>query len=509
MIIDVAVENLIQYAKSHLLLDDLDEMYVRNLVLDLLKVDSYTQYEIDEDAIDEMACPDEIIAPLVSYALSNGVIKEGEEDYFATKLMGLVSLKPSEVVDMFDDLHDHSPAKAFEWLHDYSIKNDYIKLTAISKNKHWEAKSTKGKLEITINLSKPEKSNKDTAKLVGQKASTYPACAICKENVGFAGHGTLRQNLRYIPLTLGGEEWFWQFSPYAYFNQHGIAINAEHTPMKVIPATVRKLLDFVDYAPQYFIGCNAALPIVGGSILTHDHFQGGLKTLPMHKAPSLARYKSTDEEFKYVDTAIVDWYNSVIRLVSSNKELLVAYAGKIIDGWKEYSDESVEIIAKDENGQHNTLTPIARKAPDGRYIVELILRNNLTSEKYPDGVYHVHPEYQNIKSESIGLIEAMGMFILPGRLDRQLKEVESYLKGEKDFKEKELAQDMKIHAKMIKKLIKEHGTACSDVEAALAIKEEINDVCEHILDNTAVFKKDAQGVEAFDRFLASVGIVKA
>lgn len=505
MIIDVAVENLIQYAKSHLLLDELDELYVRNQILDMIKVDSYTQYEIDEDAIDEMNCPDEVLAPLVNYALEKGVIKEGEENYFACALMGVVSLKPSEVVNMFEDIHSHNPMKAFEWLHDYSIKNDYVKLTAISKNKHWEAKSTKGKLEITINLSKPEKSNKDTAKLVGQKASSYPACAICKENVGFAGHGTLRQNLRYVPLTLDGEDWFWQYSPYAYFTQHGIAINNEHTPMKVNPSTVRKLLDFVDYAPSYFIGCNAALPIVGGSILTHDHFQGGLKTLPMHKAGNLARYKSA--EYPYIDTYVVDWYNSVIRLVSTNKEKIAEYAAKIIEAWKEYSDESVQVIAKDEAGQHNAVTPVARKV-DGKYVVEIILRNNLQTEQYPDGVYHVHPEYQNIKSESIGLIEAMGLFILPGRLDRQVKEIESYLMG-KPFDEKSLAPDMKVHAKMIKKLIKQNGKECSQVEATLAVKDEINFVCEQILDNTAVFKKDEQGVEAFDKFLASVGINKA
>ncbi len=505
MIIDVAVENLIQYAKSHLLLDDLDELYVRNRIIDMLKVDTYTQYEVDEDAIDEMTCPDEVIAPLVKYALDKGVIKEGEEAYFACALMGEVSLKPSEIVDIFDDLHAQNPAKAFDWLHDYSIKNDYIKLTAINKNKHWEAKSTKGKLEITINLSKPEKKNKDTAKLVGQKASSYPACAICKENVGFAGHGTLRQNLRYVPLTLGGEEWFWQFSPYAYFTQHGIAINSEHTPMKVDPSTIVKLLDFVDYAPQYFIGCNAALPIVGGSILVHDHFQGGLKTLPMHKAPDLIRYKNPD--YPYVDTHIVDWYNSVIRLASTNKKLIAEYAGKIVEAWKNYTDESALIIAKDENGQHNAVTPIARKV-NGKYIVELILRNNICTEEFPDGVYHVHPEYQNIKSESIGLIEAMGMFILPGRLDRQLKEVEAYLTGV-PFDEKKLADDMKIHAKMIKKLLKAYGNTCTPKEAQVAVKDEVNTVCENILDNTNVFKKTDEGFAAFDRFLNSVGVFKA
>ncbi len=503
--IDVSVENLIVYAKTHLLLDEMDEIYVRNAVLDLLGVDSFTQYEVDEEAIENMNCPDEVIAPILAYAKDKGIVKEGEEVYFATKLMGLVSLKPSEMIYMFEDLHAQSPAKAFDFLYDYSVKNDYVKLTAISKNKHWEAKSTKGKLEITINLSKPEKSNKETAKLVGQKASTYPACAICKENVGFAGHGTYRQNIRTIPLELGGEEWFWQFSPYAYFTQHGICINAEHTPMKVTPQTVVKLLDFVDYAPQYFVGCNASLPIVGGSILTHDHFQGGLKQLPMHKAAPLARYKNP--EYPYVDTYVLDWYNSVIRLVSDNKKQIAEYAGKIIDAWQAYTDESVQVIAADENGQHNAITPVARKA-DGKYVVEIILRNNLTTEQYPDGVYHVHPEYQHIKSESIGLIEAMGLFILPGRLDRQLKQVEAFLSGV-TFNEKALDEDMKPFAKMIKKLIKENGSACSAVEAALAVKDEVNDVCEHILDNTAVFKKDEQGVAAFDAFLASVGIKRA
>ena len=505
MIIDASIERLIQYAQSHLLLDDLDVVYKRNVILDLLGLKEYTVYEVEYDAIDNMETPDEVLSPIISYALDKGIIQPGQEEYFGNKIMDIVSLTPSGIVDIFDELHETSPAKAFDWLHDYCIKNDYIKASKIAKNKYWEAKSTKGKLEITINLSKPEKNNKDTAKLVGAKPSGYPACMICKENEGCANN--LRQNLRTIPLEMGGEDWFWQFSPYAYFNQHGIAINGEHTPMKVDKSTIVKLLDFIDYAPAtYFIGCNAALPIVGGSILTHDHFQGGGKVLPMHKAPALNKYKSDD--YPYIETYVLDWYNSVIRLVSTNKEMLIEYAGDIIDAWKNYDDESVGIIHATDK-QHNAITPVARRCKDKNkneaYCIELILRNNRTDEKYPDGIFHVHPEYQNIKSESIGLIEAMGLFILPARLDRQLKEVQEYLIGAKKYDKKALAEDMQVHARMIEKLMKENPK-CTPAEAPLVIKDEVNSVCEHILDNTAVFKKDEEGAAAFDRFLASVGI---
>ncbi|MBR2988664.1 MAG: UDP-glucose--hexose-1-phosphate uridylyltransferase [Clostridia bacterium] len=504
MIIYSQIENLLQYAQSHLLLDELDVIYVRNKILTQLRLEDYVEYEVDIDAIEEMTCPDEVLNPIVDYAIANGIITEDDREEFGDRIMDIVSLRPSQVVDTFESINARSAQKAFAWLHDYGIKNDYIKATKIARNKHWEAKSTKGKLEITINLSKPEKNNKDTAKLLKTKASTYPSCMICRDNVGFAGHGVFRQTLRTVPLNLGGEDWFWQFSPYAYFEQHGIAINSEHTPMKVIPETVVKLLDFVDYAPMYFIGCNAALPIVGGSILTHDHFQGGAKQLPMHKAPDLIKFKCAD--YPYVDTTIVDWYNSVIRLTSTNRKSLAEYAGKIIEAWKEYSDESVDIIANDGT-PHNAITPIARKSADGKYIVELILRNNCTSEKYPDGIYHVHPENQNIKSEAIGLIEAMGLFILPGRLNRQLAEVEKYITREVKYSRASLADDMKIHADMIEKLMKENPKA-SAVEAALAVKEEVNRVCEDILDNTAVFKKDEKGFAAFEKFLNSVGIYK-
>lgn len=504
MIIYSCIENLLQYAQSHLLLDDLDVIYTRNRLMQELRLEDYVQYETDVDAIDEMTCPDDVLTPIVDYAVEKGIIGDESREEFGDRIMDIVSLKPSEVVDMFDSLHSTSAAKAFDWLYDYSVKNDYVKQTKIAKNKHWEAKSTRGKLEITINLSKPEKNNKDTAKLLKTKSATYPPCMICKENEGYAGHGVYRQNLRTVPLTLDGEDWFWQFSPYAYFNQHGIAINGEHTPMKVNPSTVRKLLDFVDYNPGYFIGCNAALPIVGGSILTHDHFQGGLKQLPMHKAPNLKKYKSA--EYPYVDTYIVDWYNSVIRLESDSKKTIAEFAGKIIEQWKAYSDESVGVIAREGDEAHNAVTPVARKIGD-KYIVELILRNNRTSDEYPDGIFHVHPEYQNIKAESIGLIEAMGLFILPGRLDRQLAEVEKYLTREVKYSRAALADDMKIHADMIERLMKEYPKNTAK-EAELNVKDEVNRVCECILDNTAVFKKDEAGVAAFDRFMNTIGAIE-
>lgn len=505
MIIYPSIEKLLYYAQAHLLLDDLDVIYARNLILDELKLSDYVQYEIDTDAIDEMQNPDAVLEPLVTYAVENGIITEDQRDYFSDKLMNIVIYKPSEVVDMFEDLHAKSPAKAFDWLYDYSIKSDYIKQTRIARNKHWEAKGTKGKLEITINLSKPERSNKATAKMLNDKAKAYPECMICKENEGFSNGSThCRKTLRTVPMTLGGEEWFWQFSPYSYFNQHGIAVNSDHTPMKVDRSTLDKLLDFVDYMPNYFIGCNAALPIIGGSILTHDHFQGGLKQLPMQKAPALKKIKS--EKFPYIDMCVVDWYNSVIRMSYTNKQNLAECAESVINAWANYSDDSVDIIAKTD-ARHNSVTPIARRLPDGKYCLDIILRNNRTSDEFPEGIFHSHPEYFPIKSEAIGLIEAMGLFILPGRLDAQLAEIEKFLTKEVKYNAAKLDENLLPLKPFIEKLVKESGTAkLSQVEAQLNIKDEINRVCEGILDNTAVFKKDEKGVAAFDRFLASMDI---
>ena len=252
MIIYPSIEGLLYYAQAHLLLDDLDVVYVRNRILDELKLTDYEEYEVDYEAIEAMTAPDEVLNPIVNYAVENGIITDDQREYFGDKIMSLTMLRPSEVADMFDSLKAKSAKKAFDWLYDYSVKSDYVKSSRIARNKHWEAKGTKGKLEITINLSKPEKDNKAIAKALESKAGGYPKCNICRENIGYAGRGTYRATLRYVPLELNGEEWFWQFSPYAYFNQHGIAVNTEHTPMVVNTDTLKKLFDFIDGAPDYF-----------------------------------------------------------------------------------------------------------------------------------------------------------------------------------------------------------------------------------------------------------------
>lgn len=500
MIIYPSIENLLYYAQAHLLLDDLDVVYARNRVLDELKLTDYEEYEVDTDAIDALDKPDAVLLPIVNYAVESGIITEEQREYFGDKIMDIVTFRPSEVVDMFESLRSRSAKRAFEWLYDYNVKSDYVKAGKIALNKHWEAKGTTGKLEITINLSKPEKDNAATAKMLETKSKSYPLCNICKENVGFSGHGMYRATLRSVPLELNGEEWFWQFSPYAYFNQHGIAVNTEHIPMAVNVDTLKKLFDFIDYAPDYFIGCNAALPRVGGSILTHDHFQGGGKQLPMHKAGN--KLKLRNDEYPYIDAYIADWYNNVIRLVSTNREKLIECAGRILAGWESYDDESVELVAR-TGEQHSTVTPIVRKA-EGNYCLELILRNNRVSERYPDGIFHAHPEYHNIKKEAIGLIEAQGLFILPARLDRQLTQIEKYLTKEERYNAAKLEPDMEIHKDMIERLLKEVGSGKpSALEAQLNIRDEISRICEQILLNTAIFKPGDE--DKFMKFLSAVG----
>lgn len=500
MIIYPSIESLLYYAQAHLLLDDLDVMYVRNRILDELKLTEYEEYEVDYEAIDALTAPDAVLNPIVNYAVETGIITEADREYFGDKIMALVMLRPSEVADMFDSLKNKSSKKAFDWLYDYSVKSDYVKSSKIALNKHWDAKGTKGKLEITINLSKPEKDNKAVAQALVAKSKGYPACNICRENIGYAGHDTYRATLRTVPFELNGEEWFWQFSPYAYFNQHGIAVNTAHTPMVVDTNTIKKLFDFIDFAPDYFIGCNAALPRVGGSILTHDHFQGGGKTLPMHKAPNKIALRN--DEYPYVEASVADWYNNCIRLVSTNRDSLVACATKLMDVWSQYDDESVDLLSKTTE-QHSIVTPIVRKV-DGKYCLEMILRNNRVSDEFPDGIFHAHPEYHNIKKEAIGLIEAMGLFILPARLDRQLNEIQKYLTKEVKYNAAALSEDMSVHKPMIERLLKDVGSSkISELEANLIVRDEVSRICEQILINTAVFKpgQDAQ----FMKFLNAAG----
>ncbi len=492
---DQALSDVLTYAKLHLGLQEADTVYMANRLIEKLRLSSFEPCEADEKKIAALPAPDAVTAPLIAYAKENGLVEEGEEEFFTSDLLDILSPLPSAVLEKFRREYEHNPETAFDGLYELGVKNDYVKHSAIAKNKFWVAETTKNKIEITINLSKPEKNNKLTAKLKNVSAG-YPKCMLCRENVGYVGQGRTRRNMRTIPLSLAGEEWFWQYSPYAYFYQHGIAINARHTPMVLNGRTFLKLLDFVDFAPQYFIGSNAPLPIVGGSILAHEHFQGGKHVFPMFKAPEKL---SLTCPVAGVEASLPDWYNSVVLLKGADKASLVKAAEIVLEKWLGYSDASVGIIAETDT-PHNTLAPIARKTKDG-YLLYLLLRNNRCDEENPDGIFHAHKEYHNIKSESIGLIEAMGMFILPGRLDYQLKEAEKFLTGENTKVEENLA----IHQEMIASLLEEYGNRLTAKQAREAVTRRVESVCEHILDNTAVFKRDEEGRAAFLRFLGVCG----
>ena len=508
----ILVEKLVEYAKDFLYLSEYDETYIRNVLLGEFGLTAAAvDYTVDKNAIAAMAVPDELFNDVMTYAEENSLCEKGYEEIFATYIFGLISPMPSEVNRQMRTLREKISAKAAcEYLYELGIKNNYIRKTAIDKNIGWEYKDGNRTLEITINLSKPEKDNKDIAKLVSAPKDTtkYPLCLLCHENEGYRGTLThpARTNLRTFRMTLGGETWYMQYSPYAYFFQHCIVFSSEHTPMRITRQTVEKLFDFIEYVPHYFVGSNSDLPIVGGSILNHEHYQGGLHQLPMHKAGNLRTFRH--DSYPDVEIAQVDWYNSVIRLSGFNRNTVSELAGEVIEGWKRYSNESVDIIAEEDGVRHNTCTTIARFLPDNRYSVDIILRNNRTNAEYPDGIFHAHPEYHNIKKEGIGLIEAMGMFILPARLKRQLGEIAQIMCGKTPYDKDAIADpahSLYVHRDMIAKLMA-RGTVRDEKTANRLITDYVNDVCVHILENTAVFKADNDGKVAFNRFLQSLGI---
>ena len=492
------IKNLINYAYKYLELDPLDEIYVRNRLLEACFMEEYNEDDLELMDVDNLDYPDPIINPILDDLIQSGKIEESEREYYLCKIMDILSLRPSGIEAKFNSIE--SKEKAFKWLHSYSEHNSYIKLSDIRKNLRWFVEDEKGGLEITINLSKPEITNTAVKKAVAKPAAKYPKCVICPENMGYAGHGTIRQNLRGLNITLGGDPWFWQFSPYAYFNEHGIAINASHTPMVVEPKNITNVLDFLDYVPEYFIGFNAALPIVGGSILAHDHYQGGRYKLPIFNSKD--KYVFHNEKYSNVKVSVLNWYNTVIRLESTNRAEIEELGQKIVVAWKNYFDEENGIIPYTDV-QHSSITCVSRY--EGKYILDLILRNNATSEEYPEGIYHAHPEYHNIKKEAIGLIEAGGMFILPARLKRQLSVVSSYLQSEAFYLE-DLAEDMLVHKDMIIKLIKENGISHSESEANEIVKLEIERICRNILINTAVYKDTEAGNKAIIKFLESADL---
>ena len=499
------VKKLIDYAKNRLYLDSYDAIYVQNVLLDALKLTEPYDGEIGKYNFYE------VMDALSDYAVWKKIINANDKIQFETKLIGFCMPSPSKVVEMFDDIASYRGVKAAcNMLYELGINSAYLRRPDLDKNIVWEHECERGNIVVTINLSKPEKTP-EQVRLAKLAKGGYPKCMLCAENLGWAGNAAkpARQTIRTIPFELDGEKWFMQFSPYSYFNQHLIAVCEEHRPMCVTDATFRRMLDFVDMFPHYFIGSNAALPIVGGSILAHDHYQGGNKVLPVFERKSKRYFKMSG--LADVNVSVVDWYNSIVRIESANREQALEAVNRFRTAWETYSDESVDIIcATNDNGemtQHNAITPIASINEDSEYQFNLILRNNRTDDAHPYGIFHPAEELHNIKQESIGIIEVMGLFILPGRLANESKQIVDILTGKTKLNFEELANKdhpLHKHIGMITQLVVDNGTELEEDKAQKAVTDYIDSACEKILDTTAVFKNDEKGQAAFDKFINSV-----
>ena len=502
----INVSNLVDYAVNNLSLDEADVVFATNTLLDMLRLTEPSDAPVGKyDFYTSLTA-------LSDHAIRKGICEESDRALFETRIMGALTPAPSKVIETFDNIAARDGSmKAAEWLEALSERSAYIRRPDIDRNVQWEYDNPRGKIVITINLAKPEKTPEEVKRAKEAKTG-YPKCLLCAENVGFCGNAAhpARQTLRTIPFELDGEDWFMQFSPYVYFEQHMIAVSREHRPMNVNAATFRRMLDFVDLFPGYFIGSNAALPIVGGSILAHDHYQGGKKVLPIFSAGARKRYLMKD--FPDVNVSIAEWYNSVVRLESKNRAMLLDAAEKFRSAWANYSDEGADIICRTANADgsstpHNAVTPTACFNDDGEYQINLILRNNRTDEKHPYGIFHPAEELHNIKQEAIGIIEVQGLFILPGRLQRESEQIKDILTGKTPLDFKAIAEDghpLNKHLGMIAQLVADGGTEMSEEKAENAITDYINSACEKILDTTAVFKNTEDGQARFDKFIRLV-----
>lgn len=505
MAINIAeqIEALVQFAERNDLITKWDRDDSRNRLMNVLGLDSIEPVKIETVPVDS---PVAILESILDWAADHGRLPENTvtyRDLLDTKLMGCVTGRPSEIIRQFQDHYDQAgPEAATQAFYQFSKHVHYIRTDRIAKNEHWYTPTEYGDLEMTINLSKPEKDPKAIAAAKNLQASSYPQCLLCKENVGYAGrvNHPARQNLRIIPLELAEEQWYMQFSPYVYYNEHAIVFLGEHHPMKISKKTFARLLQFVEQLPHYFLGSNADLPIVGGSILSHDHFQGGKHEFPMAKAETEERFKL--EMFPGVEAGIIKWPMSVIRLNGSNQTELVEAGHHIFETWKHYSDERVEIHAYSGETPHNTVTPIARRRK-GQYELDLVLRNNRTNEKHPDGLFHPHQEVHHIKKENIGLIEVMGLAVLPGRLKDELKALgEALVQGNARtvIVQNEEIQKHEKWAMSVKEAHPELNQ--SNVESIL--KDEVGNVFSTILEHAGVFKRDEEGMSAFKRFVKTL-----
>ena len=492
-----AIGALADYAIHHGLADEADRLYLVNALLEKLGLDDY-------EAVGDVpfAGLDDILDTLVDYAAEQGLLKSESitgRDLFDTALMGIVTPRPSEVIGTFRSLYDESPEKATDWFYRFSQDTNYIRATRVAKDIRWSVPSEFGDIDISINLSKPEKDPRDIAAAKTAKQSAYPKCQLCLENEGYAGrmNHPARQNHRIIPVTINESHWGFQYSPYVYYNEHCIVLNGEHVPMKIDRAAFRKLFDFVGQFPHYFLGSNADLPIVGGSILSHGHFQGGRYEFAMAKAPYESTF--TVPGYEDVEAGIVHWPLSVIRLRGEDDERIIDLADHILKAWRGYTDEAAFIFAETDGEPHNTITPIARKR-DGKFELDLALRNNITTEKCPLGVYHPHAEYHHIKKENIGLIEVMGLAILPARLKTEMALLAECLTGDKNMAD---YPELEQHAAWAKEIAARRTDLNKDNVDDI-LKEEIGHVFVHVLEDAGVYKCTDEGRAAFQRFIATL-----
>ncbi len=493
--INTYITELVNYGISKGLVDELDRVYVTNRLIGFFGLDEYTAPE-EVPASRELHL---ILEDMMSWAYSNGVMKSDTtagKDLFDTAVMGVITPPPSAVIRRFNELCNKSSKDATDWYYAFSKATNYIRTDRIAKDVKWVTPTEFGDIDITINLSKPEKDPRDIAAAGKAKSTSYPKCLLCPENEGYAGTLThpARQNHRIIPITLDGEEYYLQYSPYVYYNEHCIILNKKHIPMVINRSTFKKLLCFVEQFPHYTAGSNADIPIVGGSILSHDHFQGGAYTFPMARAS----YRKTFilPEYEDLTAGIVNWPMSVIRLQGEDIERITDCADMILNKWKNYTDEDAFIFAETEGVPHNAITPIARKNSEGRFELDLVLRNNITTEEHPMGVYHPHAEYHHIKKENIGLIEVMGLAVLPARLKKEMTQLEDAILSGSDISS---IEDISKHADWVDEWKSGYDLSSPEsVRSALQI--EIGKTFAKILSCAGVYKND----EDFMRFVKTL-----
>ena len=492
-----AIKKLVTYGMETGLISEEEKIYSTNLILDVLKLDDYEEPEENYEKVEL----EPVLKELLDYAVEKGLIEDSVvyRDLFDTRLMNCLVPRPSRVINTFKEKYAASPEEATNYYYKLSRDSDYIRRYRVCKDMKWVTKTEYGDIDITINLSKPEKDPKAIAAAKLAKQSGYPKCQLCRENEGYAGRTNhpARENHRIIPITINGGQWGFQYSPYVYYNEHCIVFNGQHVPMKVERATFVKLFDFIKLFPHYFIGSNADLPIVGGSILSHDHFQGGNYEFAMAKAPVEREF--TVKGYEDVKAGIVKWPLSVIRLSCTDEKRIIDFADHILKAWRGYTDEEAYVFAETDGEPHNTITPIARKRGD-MYELDLALRNNITTPECPFGLYHPHNELHHIKKENIGLIEVMGLAVLPSRLKEEMEILSDYIVDGKDIRSNEKIEK---HADWVDEFRPKYPVINAENVDAV-IKEEIGIVFKKVLEDAGVFKRDAKGQAAFDRFTAAL-----